>query len=210
MIARHSPRIPLWIKVVWTGFVVLWAPLYWHQYGAQNFLYYCDLGNLLIVAGLWLESRLIISWQAVSLLIFQTLFAIDYIGALVSGKHAIGGTEYMFDPHIALVIRALGLYHFVVPFLLLWAVRHLGFDSAAWKWATLECWILVPIDFFFRPQLNVNFAHGIGHEQHTMPPWLYVFGYLVVIPAIVYWPTAAGLRWWCARPPTYGPAAARN
>ena len=57
-------RIPLWLKVGWSVWVVAWAPLYWHQYGLQNFLYFCDLGNFFIAAALWLESPLLFSWQA--------------------------------------------------------------------------------------------------------------------------------------------------
>src|SRR6266852_9732089 len=93
---QTDSRIPLWLKLTWTAWIFVWAPLYWKHYGAQNFLYFCDLGNLLIAIGLWMESRLILSWQAVGLLVFQTLYAVDLIVALVFGTHPIGGTEYMF------------------------------------------------------------------------------------------------------------------
>jgi hypothetical protein len=70
-------RIPLWTKLLWTACVIAWVPLYWRQYGAQNFLFFCDLGNLLIAVALWLESALKISWQATGLLFFQILFTVD-------------------------------------------------------------------------------------------------------------------------------------
>ena len=35
-------RLPLWLKLVWTMWVVAWAPVYWKHYEAQNFLYFCD------------------------------------------------------------------------------------------------------------------------------------------------------------------------
>ena len=194
-----NSRLPLWLKIVWTVWLAVWAPLYWKQYGAQNFLYFCDLGNFLIAAGLWMESRLIFSWQAVGLLVFQTLYAADLIGALILGKHAIGGTEYMFDSSIPLFVRLFGLYHLAVPVLLLWAVRRLGYDRSGWKWQTLTTSIIVPINYFWRPQYNVNWARGIGHDQHVMPGWLYVLGYLVVAPVFVYWPTHQALQWWSER-----------
>jgi hypothetical protein len=195
----ENTGIPLALKIAWTGFVLLWAPLYWRQYGPQNFLFYCDLGNLLILVGLWLESSLIISWQAVGLLVFQTLYALDLLGAFVSGRHAFGGTEYMFDSTIPVLVRALGLYHFVVPVLLLWAVRRLGCDPRAWKWQTLLMAVVVPISFFWHPANNVNFARGIGHEQHVVPPWLYLIAYLIFVPLVVYWPTHVALRRWASR-----------
>ena len=201
MNGERKTRIPLWLKLTWTAWLILWAPLYGRQYGAQNFLYFCDLGNFLIAAGLWSESRFIFSWQAVGLLVFQTLYAIDLISALVCGAHTTGGTEYMFDPRIPLAVRVFGLYHLVVPGLLLWAVRRLGYDREAWKWQFLTAWIVVPVNYFWRPQYNVNWARGLGHEQHFMPGWLYLIGYLVVVPATVYWPTHLILKWWSARAP---------
>jgi hypothetical protein len=191
--------IPLWLKVAWTAWVVLWAPVYWRQYGAQNFLYFCDLGNFLIAIGLWFESRLILSWQAVGLLVFQILYALDLIGAVLSGHHLIGGTEYMFDAKVSLLVRLLGLYHLVVPPLLLWGVHRLGYYPQAWKWQTLTAAIVVPINFFWRPQYNVNWARGLGHEQHSVPGWLYLAAYLIVVPLVVYWPTHRALKRWAAK-----------
>lgn len=195
-----SSRIPLWLKLAWTAWILVWAPLYWKYYGAQNFLYFCDLGNLLIALGLWMESRLIVSWQAVGLLVFQSLYALDLIAAFFFGKHMIGGTEYMFDPKFPLPVRVLGLYHFVIPVLLLWAVRRLGYDQNALKYQIFTTCIVVPINYFWRPEYNVNFARGIGHEQHLMPGWLYLLGYLVVMPVVVYWPTGWALARWAAKP----------
>ena len=191
-----NSRVLLALKIAWTGWLLVWAPVYWRQYGAQNFLFYCDIGNILIAIGLWAESRLILSWQAVSLLVFQSLYAIDLIGAFLLRHHFVGGTEYMFDAAIPLVVRALGLYHLVVPPLLLWLVRRVGCDPSAWKWATLEAWIIVLINFFWRPQYNVNFVRGISHEQHLMPAWLYLTGYLIVVPIVIYWPTQWLLQRW--------------
>jgi hypothetical protein len=192
----EAPPIPAWVKMAWTLWLLVWAPVYWRQYGAQNFLYFCDIGNVLIAVGLWLESALIFSWQAVGLLIFQSLYALDLVGAFVSGRHAIGGTEYMFDPHIPQLVRVMGVYHLVVPPLLLWGVRRLGYDRRAWILQVLAACILVPINFFWRPEYNVNWARGIGHEQHFMPAGLYLIGYLVVASLFVYWPTHLALSRW--------------
>jgi hypothetical protein len=189
-------RIPLWLKVAWTLWVIVWAPVYLREYGLQNFLFFCDLGNLFIAAGLWLESSLMFSWQACSLLLFQSLFVIDFAVALVSGRHLIGGTEYMFDPRIPLWIRLLGLFHVVTPPLLLWAIWRLGYDRRGWKYQTLTAWIVVPINYFWRPQYDVNWARGpFFREQHVMPGFLYLFGYLIIVPAVVYFPTHRFLVW---------------
>jgi len=193
-------RIPLWLKVVWTACVIAWLPLYWRQYGVQNFLFFCDLGNLFILAGLWLESALIFSWQACGLLLFQALFAIDLLGALISGRHVIGGTEYMFDLHVPLPIRLLSLFHLVAPPLLLWAINRLGYDSRGWKFQTLTAWIVVPINYFWRPEYDVNWARGpFFREQHAIPGPVYLLAYLIMVPAAIYFPTHRFLLWFAAR-----------
>jgi len=184
--------------------VIVWAPIYWRQYGLQNFLFFCDLGNLFIAVGLWLESPLIFSWQATGLLLFQSLFILDFVVALVSGKHLIGGTEYMFDPHIAWWIRLLSLFHVVVPPLLLWAIWLLGYDKRGWKYQTLTAWIVVPINYFWRPQYDVNWARGLFfHEQHAVPGLAYLLAYLILVPAVVYYPTHRFLIWLARRWPAH-------
>ena len=192
-------RIPLWLKIAWTVWILVWAPLYLRQYGAQNFLFFCDLGNILIIFALWMESSLTFSWQAVSLLVVQILYSSDLLGAFLFGKHVFGGTEYMFDPAIPLSVRLLGLYHLVVPPQLLWAVHRLGYDRRALRLQIVSACVLVMACYLWRPQFNVNWARGIGHEQHVVPGWLYLVGYLVVVSTAIYWPTHLFLEWWTAR-----------
>jgi hypothetical protein len=183
-------RIRLWLKVVWTACVIVWIPLYWRQYGPQNFLFFCDIGNLFITVALWTESPLLFSWQATGLLLFQTLFTIDLAGALISGRHLIGGTEFMFDANVPLGIRLLSLFHVVTPPLLLWAIWRLGYDRRGWKFQTLTACIVVPINYFWRPEEDVNWARGpFFHEQHAVPGLIYLLIYLTVVPAAVYYPT---------------------
>jgi hypothetical protein len=189
-------RISLWLKVGWTACVVIWIPLYWRQYGVQNFLFFCDLGNIFICAALWLESPLLFSWQATGLLLFQTLFTIDLAVALISGRHLIGGTEFMFDTHVPLAIRLLSSFHVVTPPLLLWAIRWLGYDPRGWKFQTVTAWSVVPINYFWRPEYDVNWARGpFFHEQHVVAGFLFCVSYLIVVPAVVFYPTHRFLEW---------------
>ena len=193
-------RLPLWMKIAWTVWVIVWVPVYWKQYGAQNFLYFCDMGNFLIAVALCTESALIFSWQATGLLLFQTLYTIDLIIALLFNKHLLGGTEYMFDPKIPLFVRLLSLFHVVMPPLLLWGLWRLGFDSRGWKYQTLTTWIVVPINHFWRPEYNVNWARGLFfHEQRVVPGMIYLLGYLIVPPLLVYFPTHLLLQRWMGK-----------
>jgi len=46
-------RIPLWIKVVFTTFVMVLVPYYWREYGPTNFFYYGDVALFLAVIAAW-------------------------------------------------------------------------------------------------------------------------------------------------------------
>ena len=189
-------RIPLWLKLVWTAWLIAWAPVYWRQYGLQNFLFFCDIGNFLIGLGLWLESPLIFSWQACGLLIFQMLFTVDLAGSVLTGRHVVGGTEFMFDPGVPLPVRLLSLFHVVTPPILIWAILRLGYDRRGWKYQTLTAWIVLPINYFWRPGYDVNWARGpFFREQHVLPGLIYLLGYAVVVPLLIYFPTHLLLAW---------------
>ena len=127
---------------------------------------------------------------------FQTLYTIDLVGALLGSHHVIGGTEYMFSPELPLFMRLLSLFHVVTPPLLLWAIWRLGYDPRGWKWQTATCWIVVPINYFWRPEYDVNWARGLFfRDQHVVPGSVYLLAYLVAMPLLVYFPTHRFLAW---------------
>jgi len=102
----------------------------------------------------------------------------------------------MFDPGLSLLIRLLSLFHVVTPPLLMWAIWRLGYDRRGWKLQTLMAWIVLPINYFWRPERDVNWVRGLFfREQHVMPGWLYLLGYLIVVPLGVYFPTHLFLEW---------------
>ena len=121
------PPAVKWASAAW---LALWLPLHLAAYPASTFLWWCAHGAVLAVIGLCLESRLVVSWQAVALLVPQTLYAAEASARLVTGWRG-GGTSYLFDPAIPLEVRALSLFHFGMPLLLVWAVRRLGYDRRA-------------------------------------------------------------------------------
>lgn len=192
-------RIPLWLKIAWTIWVLVWAPIYWRQYGPENFLQFCDLGNFIVMAALWLESSLLFSMAATGLLLFQTLYSVDLFGAMVTGRHWIGGTEYMFDSHIPLFVRLQSLFHLVMPPLLLWAIWKLGYHKQGWILQTLLTWTVIPICYVWHPERDVNWARGWGfHEQHVVPGMVYLLAYLIFVPLLVYYPTHLVLQAWAS------------
>jgi hypothetical protein len=190
-------RVPRWLKVAWTLWLLLWTPVYWHQYGPANFLWFCDLGNFLIAWALWRESRLVFSWQAVSLLLLQILYCVDLLGRFFSGRNWLGATGYMFDPAIPPFVRWFALFHLVVPAVLLWAIRRLGYDSRGYILQVLTAWVVLPISYCLPASIDINWVRGLFYrQQHVVPPLLYLAGCMAAYPLLIYLPTHWVLRWW--------------
>jgi hypothetical protein len=115
-------RLPLWLKIGWTTWTLLWAPAYALYHGPENFLWFCNLANFALAAGLWLESPALVSWQAVSVLIVQILYSVDVAVRFLFGFFPIGGTKFMFDESIPLELRILSLcMHVGTPPVLIFA-----------------------------------------------------------------------------------------
>ena len=77
--ATPDQRLPLWLKLVYTAFMVVLVPVYWYYYGPTNFLYFCDVALILTLVGIWIESPLLISMCAVGILAPQTLWVVDFL-----------------------------------------------------------------------------------------------------------------------------------
>ena len=183
-------RLPLWLKIAYSAWFVLWVSVYWGQVGPLNFLWLCDVGNIVLLIALWSESRSLASATAVGVILIQLLWVVDVAGRLALGVHVIGGTEYMFDPTEPLSVRALSLFHLWVPLLLIWVVRQLGFDRRAWKLQTLICWLVLPLSFLADPALNLNWLwRPFGVEQSLLPPTLYLMVCMLLYPLALYLPS---------------------
>src|ERR1035438_9137399 len=77
-VAVQPNKIPLAAKLAVTAFLAVLIPVYLHTYGPTNFLWFCDAALILTVAGMWLESSLLISMCAVGILLPQCLWLADF------------------------------------------------------------------------------------------------------------------------------------
>ncbi len=188
-------RIPLWLKIAWTVWVLVWAPIYQDAWGWSTFLWFCDIGNVMIAAALWLESPLIFAWQASSVLLVQVLWVLDLAGRLVIGKHLIGGTEYMFSVDYPLHVRLLSLFHVAAPPVLLWAIWKLGYDRRGWIAQAATSTVVLPLSFLLTPPaLDINWVYGPwGTNQTWMPPVAYLLLTMLAYPIVMYLPTHLAL-----------------
>jgi hypothetical protein len=196
--APRAARLPLWLKLVYSGFMAVLVPVYWHYYGPTNFLYFCDVALILTLAGIWMESALLVSMCAVGILVTQTVWVIDFVVHL-GGVSLTGVTDYMFQPDHSLFLRALSLFHGWLPFLLLFLVAKVGYDRRALPAWTLAAWVLILVSFFFMPPprpdaglvpVNINYVWGLRDEaaQTWVPPLVWLAGLIVGLPLLFYAP----------------------
>lgn len=187
-------RIPLGLKVGWTLWVGIWIPFYWAYYGPQNFVWFCDIANLVLTVALWRESPLLFSWQAISVFLVQIAMTVDILGRLLLGFHPIGGTEYMWDPNYPLHIRLLSLFHVVMPAVLLWALVKLRYDRRAFLLQVISAWIILPVSYLFGPERDINWSWGpFDHLQEVIPSGAYLAVCMIAYPLLLYLPSHLAL-----------------
>jgi hypothetical protein len=187
-------KIPLAAKVAGTAFLAVMVPIYLRAYGPTNFLWFCDAALILTVAGMWLESPLLISMCSVGILIPQLLWLADF-GADLLGIHLLGLTGYMFDSHLPLFTRGLSLFHGWLPLLLVWLLGRVGYDKRAlYAWTALATG-LVTVCYLFTPPagshladpnipININYTCGFNDKQPQT--WINQNLYVVLWPAALW------------------------
>jgi hypothetical protein len=199
-------KLPLWLKLAYSGFMAVLIPVYLRNYGPTNFLYFCDTALLLTLVCLWTENKLLASMVAVGILLPQFFWCVDFFCELL-GIRLTGLTAYMFDSQRSLLLRGLSLFHGWLPFLLVYLILRLGYDRRGLKLWTILAWVLCLVAFFFLPPagamladpklpLNVNLVFGFddAHAQTWMPQGLYVVVWMLALFLLAYLPTDFALR----------------
>jgi hypothetical protein len=206
-------QIPLTAKVAGTAFLAVLVPVYLHTYGPTNFLWFCDAALLLTVAGMWLESSLLISMCAVGILLPQCLWLADF-GSNLLDFHFLNLTGYMFDARLPLFTRGLSLFHGWLPMLLVWLLFRVGYHKLALvAWTTLAAGLLL-VSYHFTPPagvhladpnipVNVNYIYGVNNQQpqHWVNQNFYVILWLGALWLTAFLPTHLALRKVFAAPP---------
>jgi hypothetical protein len=199
-------HIPLPLKIIYTAFMAVLVPYYWHAYGPTNFLYYCDVALFLGLVTLWTYNPLPASMAAVGILIPQALWVSDFLSSL-AGYPLVGMTEYMFDSSIPFFVRGLSFFHFWLPFFLLYLLRRVGYDRNALAAWTVTAWVLMAVAFFLLPAsvaevddpntpVNVNYVWGLSDQtpQSWVHPWVWLATMAIGLPVLVYVPTHFALQ----------------
>jgi hypothetical protein len=151
-------KIPDWLRWSAILWLLIWFPAYWHTWGAANFLHLCDLAVGLTCIGLWTNSPLLLSSQAISSLVIDAMWTLDVVWRFLFGRHIIGRTEYLFDARFSLWVRVLSLFHVVMPLLLLWVLLRIGYDRRGLALQSAIAFFVLMASRFAGEAANINFS----------------------------------------------------
>jgi len=166
-------------------FFLAQADHYWRYGGAGNLLWMCNIGNLLLAIGLFLDHRELIRaaaiWTIPGLVVWFRYVLLDY-GFLFSSTLAhVGG----------IVVGMI-------------ALRRVGMDRIAWIYAfTWYLFLQVAARLVTSPALNVNLAHNIqpGWEKVFNSYWKFWIVLSIAVAAVL-WGLGMILSWlWPERKP---------
>jgi hypothetical protein len=190
LLSPVQQKIPTGLRLSALLWLLIWCPIYWHAWGAVNFLHLCDVAVILTCIGLWSGNALLISSQAVSCLLIDITWAVDAGWRLLLGHHLLGGTEYLFEARFPLALRLLSLFHLVMPPLLLWCLYRVGYDRRGWPLQSAIALLVFLSSRFADPARNLNFAFrdAFFHRAWGPAPVHIAISILLLI-FVIYFPT---------------------
>jgi hypothetical protein len=155
-----AQAFPRWLKIAALAWVVVWIPTYTVYYGWTDFLHLSDIAIALTAIGLWTSSPLLLTSQAISTLVGESLWTVDVVWGQVSGHILIPGVQYMWETKYPLWLRLMSFYHTLLPVLLLWAVSRVGYDRRGLKLQVgITAAALVAGRIWGSSQHNINFSY---------------------------------------------------
>lgn len=194
--SRRTSQLPLGLKISYTVWVIAWIVLYKQFVGWNHYLWLCHLGNIILAIGLWTENPLILSWQALALLIPDLIWTLDFLIGLTTGQTPLGSAWYMFHPAFPRLQKALALFHLFLPLLLTYCLVRFGYDRRALPLHLGYCWIVFPLSYCVSTETdNINWVLGpFGRVQHVVPPLVYLPVAMIAYVVVLYLPSHWLLR----------------
>lgn len=185
--------IPLWLQVAYTILAIGILLIYWFKYGPENYLWFSDIALICTIPALWLESSMLASMMALSVLLPETFWNLNFFSRLLTGIRISGMTDYMFEPDRPLYLKLLSLFHIPLPIILFWMIMVLGYEPISLPATILLAWAVLPLTYVTtNPERNINWVQGLGGEgvyQTRFAPLHYLGLLMVGFPVLIYLPT---------------------
>lgn len=181
-------NIWFYVKIFLTLYVSILIPLYWYNYGVQNFLWISDVSLFLTVIALWLSSPFLMSIAAVGALAAELLWSLDFLAGLILNNFPIHIAGYMASPTKPLMLRGLSLFHSITPIIWIFYLKQYGYDKRALYYFTALYWIILFLTYFFTdPERDINYVflpteYSIG----IISPSMWVIVLAISGPLIVF------------------------
>jgi len=194
-------QIALWIKIAYTVQLAVILPVYAVVWGWRNFLWFSDIALIGTGIALWQGSAMLASMMALAVLLPELLWSASYFGRLLFGIRVTDLAGYMFDSSKPRFVRALSLFHVVVPAVLIWMLHELGYDPHAFVAQTLLAWVVLPLTYAVTTPAdeNINWVRGPDKLQRRVPPLVWLAFLMLAFPLGLYLPTHYALLALCAR-----------
>src|SRR5689334_3933035 len=134
--------------------------------------------------------------MVIALLLPEVLWNVSYFARLLLGVRVTDLAGYMFDPAKPLFVRALSLFHVVLPVAQLWMLHELGYDGRALAAQTVLAWIVLPVTYAVTTPAdeNINWVRGPDQATARMHPYAWLAFLMAAFPVGLYVPTHFILR----------------
>lgn len=190
--------IPFWLKIAYTITALAIVAIYWRKYGPGNLFWLCDIALIVLIPAIWLESALLVSMMAISILVPELIWNLVFWARLLARIRITGIIDYMYEPDRETWLKALSLFHVPLPVLIIWLVWQLGYDSRALWLTVLMAWVVLPTTWLLAPaERNVNWVHGPGGEgarQRQVHPLLYLGLVMLTVALVFHLPAHLALK----------------
>jgi len=172
-------------------FLIIMIPTYLYYYGPQNFLWLSDIGLFLTCLALWFNSPLCMSMAAVGVMMLELIWSIVFFGELIFNFHVITLADYMFNPAYPIALRAISLFHIVIPVIWLVYLKQFGYQRRAIYYFILIYWCdLILVCLLTQPSENINWVfmpEFLGLKFLGPITWLIILA--IGFPILFFFPT---------------------
>ena len=140
-------------------FLMVMIPAYLYYYGPQNFLWISDIGLFLTCLALWFNSALCMSMAAVGVIALELIWCIGFFSELIFNFHVITLADYMFNPMYPIALRAISLFHIVMPVIWLMYLKQFGYQRRAIHYFVVLYWCDLILTYLLTsPSENINWV----------------------------------------------------
>lgn len=183
------------VGLCWSAMVIAVETFMARAEGVVHLLWFSHLGMLASVVLWWWPQRLAVSTLALTILLPELVWTLDFALGVAAGRSLTGATGYMWDARVDPDFRLLSLFHIPLPAIAWILLRRTGYDRRALATACACAAVVLPLGWWLGGEpYNLNWTwHFDGVAPPFPAPWQMLF-VLLALPLAVYLPSHLALR----------------